>query len=188
VPLVGAGLRIEHHDAAVAVAVGHVQLASRQVHAKIGRAAQVGGVVAALGLSAAADLQQEPAVERELQHLCVLVAVAGQPHVVVVVHVDAVFAVWPLVALAGSTPRPHQVAGLVEDQHRRRGATARAVGRRLLRTQLALREASGALHHPHVPALVDGHARHLTQDPVVGERLGPERVHLELREGDWLRQ
>src|SRR5713226_2873172 len=40
---------------------------------------------------------------------------------------------------------------------------------------------SERLQHPDMVVRIDGDARHLTEDPVVGQRLGPEGIDLELR-------
>ena len=69
-PLVGAGLGIEDDDAAVAVAVGDVDLVGRRIDLDIRRAAEPVGVVAAAGLALLADLQQELAVAGEFQQEC----------------------------------------------------------------------------------------------------------------------
>ena len=62
----------------------------------------------------------------ELQDLRVLAAVAGEPDVALVIDGDAVIAVGPVVALPGTAPRLHQIAGLVVDEHRRRDLAALA--------------------------------------------------------------
>jgi hypothetical protein len=49
------------------------------------------------------------------------------------------------------------------------------------RPYLAVAERARPVHDPDVVVLVDGHARDLAQDPVVRQRLRPERVDLELR-------
>ena len=68
VPLVLAGVGVEHDDAMVAVAVGDVQLVGLLVDEGLGRQPQIRDVVAALARSRLADLHQEFAVLRELQH------------------------------------------------------------------------------------------------------------------------
>ena len=56
----------------------------------------------------------------------VLLAVAADPDVAFVIDVDAVVRLRPLVAVARPAPGAHQIARLVEDQHRRRAAAALA--------------------------------------------------------------
>ena len=69
-----------------------------------------------------ADLQQELAVSRELQDHPVLGAVAGQPDVVLVVHVDAVLVVGPRLSGGGAAPRLHE--GAASGRTRGRAAPA----------------------------------------------------------------
>src|SRR5688572_12711246 len=114
--LVSARLGVEHDDAAVAIAVGDVDLASRDVDAQVGRAAEIRRIVAAARLPAAADLQQKLSVERELQYLRIVVAVAREPDGVGCVDEDAVLARRPLVARARTAPRAHEIARLIEHE------------------------------------------------------------------------
>jgi hypothetical protein len=70
---------------------------------------------------------------------------------------------------------------LIEHDHRRRRTATLAPRRVLLRPKFAIAQRSRPLHDPDVTALVDSDTRDLTENPVVGERLGPERVDLTLR-------
>src|SRR5262249_60660593 len=88
VSLVGAGLRAEHDEAMVLVAVGDEPLVSGRVHAHVRRAPEVRGVTVAPGHAGLADLEQELSIRRELQDLMVLLTAAGDPHVVLVVYED----------------------------------------------------------------------------------------------------
>ena len=127
--LVRAGVRIEDDDAVVEVAVGDEQLVGLRVHEQAGRPAQVLGVVAALVLSRVADLHEELARARELQDLVVFLRAAAQPHVVLVVHEDAVLGGGPLVALTGAAPGLQELAVRSEFQNgRRRNAALRLRG------------------------------------------------------------
>ena len=179
VPLVLAGIGIEHDDAAVAVAVGHVDLVGLGVDADVGRTPQPRRVVAAAERAGAADLQQERAVARELQDLAVTLPVAPDPDVVQVVDEDAVLLVRPLVAVAGTAPGLDDVALLVELDHRRRRHAA--LGGRWVdrRAALAVGQRSGPVQHPDVVARVDGHTDDVPEQPLVRQRLRPERVHLQ---------
>ena len=181
VALVGAGLAVVDDDAPVAVAVGDEELARSGVDLDVGGAVQVRGVVAALRLAGAADLQDEAAVERELQDLVVLRPVAGEPDEVLGVDVDAVLGLRPLVAGAGAAPVAQRGC-----PHGRRPAPAgrrRSTGRRRVAggEHLALLERGGAVDDPDVVAAVHGDARDLAEDPVVRQRLRPEGVDLEGR-------
>ena len=72
-PLVLAGLDVEHDDAAVAVAVADVHLVGRDVFPDLRRLPEILDVVAAVVDAVLADLEQELAVAVELQDLRVLV-------------------------------------------------------------------------------------------------------------------
>jgi hypothetical protein len=168
VPLVGAGRRVEDDHAVVHVAVGDVELVGRFVDGHAGGAAEVLGVVAAAALALVADLQQKPTVARELQDLRVLLAAAAEPHVILRIHVDAVFELRPLVAGAGSAPRLHQRTVLIEFEHRRRRLPDRS---RLVRLQRRR-----TVRDPDVIAPVHGDARHGAHQPVVRQRLRPRGI------------
>ena len=101
--------RIEHDHAPVAVAVGDEDFVGG-ASTRWPRAARVRLAVAALGLAGLADLQQEFAVARELQDVTVRRVVAGNPDVALPVHVDAVFVLRPIVALARPAPALHVIA------------------------------------------------------------------------------
>ena len=179
--LVGAGLGIEHDHAAVGVAVGHEHFLRGDVHRNVGRRAQPLGRIAVVALPRLADLQDELAVHGELEELAVLLAVAGKPDEIVVVDEDAVLALGPLIALPRSAPVAEQVAGLVEHQHRRSGNAAFRFRRILLGRAFARRQRSRSMHDPDAIILVGGDAGDLPEQPVVRQRLGPERIDLELR-------
>ena len=181
VALVGASLGIEHDHPAIAVAVGGEHLLGGDVDRDVGRRAEPLGRVAVVALPLLADLQHELAVHGELEQLPVLLAVAGEPDEIVVVDEDTVLALGPLVARARAAPVTDQVAGLVEQQHRRRGDAAPGLGRILLGGALARRERARPMHHPDAVIFVGGEAGDLSEDPVVRQGLGPERVDLELR-------
>src|SRR5205814_1439951 len=89
-PLVGAGVGVEHDDAAIAVTIGNKHFVRLVIHGDAGRPAQVRGVVAVDGHAAPADLQQKLSVLAELENLAVAVAVTGEPDVVPGVNGNAV--------------------------------------------------------------------------------------------------
>ena len=72
----------------------------------------------------AAHLHQELAVPGELQDVCVPLAVAAEPHVALVVDMDAVRPYRPFVALPRAAPGSDQVARLIEDKYGRGRAAA----------------------------------------------------------------
>ena len=74
VPLVLAGLGVEHDHAMVAVAVGDVHFIGLFVDKRLGRQPEVLDVVAAFALVGLADLHQEFSVLREFQDHVVVVA------------------------------------------------------------------------------------------------------------------
>jgi hypothetical protein len=118
----------------------------------------------------------------ELEEVRVLFAVAADPDVALVVDVDAV------VPLGHSYPRrgrPTSARGCrgIEDEHRRRGRAALAdlhLERALVRIEMVV----AGVHDPHVILVVDPHADTAADDPMVGQRLGPERIDLEARRLD----
>src|SRR3954469_9241770 len=72
VPLVSAGRGIEHDDAVVDEAVGDEDLGGGRIEIDGGRAIEPGRAVVVAGCAGLADLQQEVAARRELEHLRVL--------------------------------------------------------------------------------------------------------------------
>ena len=179
--LVGAGCRVEHDHAVIAVAVGDIEFVVGRVDDHVGRAAEPSGVVAAGQFARAADLLHELAVARELQDLAVLVlGIAADPDEVVVVDENAMLVGGPFVALTGAAPGLHDIAGLIElDDRRRRDAAAHA--RRRSAALLAIGQRAGAVHDPDMILRVDIDAADLADDPIVRQRLRPSGVDLELR-------
>src|SRR5437899_1394022 len=120
VALVGAGVGVEHDDAAVAVAVGNKHLVGLVIHGDAGRPAQVRCVVAVDGHAALADLQQKLSVLAELEDLTVAVAVTGEPDIVPGVNGYAVLA-----APGASIPiqAPFGRAGLALRERRMQSST-----------------------------------------------------------------
>ena len=132
VALVGAGFGIEHHDAAVGIAVGGEDFLRGDIDRDVGRRAEpVGRVAVVAGAGLPICSTNLPSM-RELEQLTVLLAVAGEPDEIIVVDEDAVLALRPLVAGARAAPVAQQIAGLVEHQHRRRGDAALCLRRVLL--------------------------------------------------------
>src|SRR5690606_28359736 len=82
---------------------------------------------------------------------------------------------------ARAAPGVDEVALRVELEDRRRRQAALSRGRVLRRAQLRARVAVAAVDDEDVVARVHAHADRGTQDPVVGQGLGPERVYLEDR-------
>jgi hypothetical protein len=89
VPLVGARVGVEHDHAAVRAAhftVGDVHLVVARIDDGVGRSVERRRVVVLAHLALLADLEDERAGARELEHLRVLRSTAGHPHIVLVVH------------------------------------------------------------------------------------------------------
>src|SRR2546427_8638064 len=177
-----AGVGVEHGDALVLVAVGDERLVGLRVDEDLRHAAEVLQVVAAFVVAVLAHLQQELAVLGELQHLRVLRAVAADPDIALVVDEDAMVRLGPLVAHSRAAPVPHQVAGLVEHQHRRRAAAAFAGRWAELQALLVVVERGRtAMDDPDVVLLVDPDTDRHAEQPVVGQGLGPQRIDFEHR-------
>ena len=102
--LVGAGLRVEHCDATIAVAVGREHLFRNNIDRDVGRRTEPLGRIAVVAGARLADLQHELAVHRELEKLSVAFPIARKPDEIVVVDKNAVLVLGPLVAGPGSAP------------------------------------------------------------------------------------
>jgi len=113
--------RIEHHDALVGVPIGNVDLVGRRIDGHGRWLPEKGFVVAAVGLPELADLQEELPLRSELERH---VAIAGHPHVALVIDEHAVFGpgltLHPAVAGARSTPGLDDIALGIELDDRRR--------------------------------------------------------------------
>ena len=181
VSLVGAGIGVEDDDAAVAVAVGDVDLVGRRIDRDIGWAAQPRHVVARGTVRGVANLQHEAAVAGEFQHLPIIGAVAADPDEAFRIDIDAVLALEPVVALARAAPRAQHVAGRIELDHRWRRDAADAARRVQRGALLVGGQAAGALDDPDIVRGVDRNAGDLAENPVVRQRFRPERVHLHAR-------
>ena len=177
VPLVGAGRRVEDDDAVIAVAVGDEELVRRGIHPCVGRPVEILGVGVALGHAGLADLHDEAAVARELEDLGVLLGIAREPDIVLRVHEDPVLGLRPVITRTRAAPGLDQIALVVELHHGRRGHAAFIPRRGQRRALLVLAQRLRALDDPDVVLGVDGNPGHLAQDPAIGERLGPERIH-----------
>jgi hypothetical protein len=116
VPLVLAGRGVVDHDTLVDVAVGDEDLVGLGLDVKVGRPAQVIGIVAALVDARLTDGQHVLAVLRELHH--VHAVARAHPHEAVVVDVDAMLLVEPRVAVAGPAPGSQHLAFRVQLQAR----------------------------------------------------------------------
>ncbi len=177
-------VRVDDDDAFVLVAVGDVGLVGLRVDEHLRHAAEALEVVAADALPLPPDLHEELAVARELQEVRILVAVAANPHVVLVVDEDAVVRGRPLVAGGGTAPVPDEVACGVELEDRRCLGTARPGRRILVGGGFGGRERVVAVHDPDMILGVDAEPDHLAEHPVVRQGFGPERIDLELRRLD----
>ena len=176
VPFVRAGIRIEHHDALVRVAVGDVDLVRRRIDRHRRRLAEKFRVVAAVGLPQLADLQQELPLTGELDHH---VAVAGDPHIALVIDEHPVFgpglSLRPVVAWTRSAPCLNDVALRIELDDGR-GQTLP-----FFRKQFADDRAFviGGMEYPRVISSIHRNPPCFAESPVVGKRLRPRRVELE---------
>src|SRR5206468_3975958 len=104
---------------------------------------------------------------------------AADPDIALVVDVNAMVRLRPLIALTRATPGADQAAILIVDQDRRGGAAALRDRRIELGAALVVVQAAGAaMNDPDVILLVDPCADRPAQEPVVGNRLRPERIDL----------
>ena len=170
-------------------------LVGLRIHPDPRRAAEQVRVGAAAGLLVLAKRHQVLAVARELHHA--VAVVAADPDEVVVVDEDAVRLAGPVgeVGHRALAPALHQLALLVELQHRRRRLAAgahlhrlwfgRVEARHLPRflVELFLGQRLGQMRDPHVLFGVDEDAGDRAHDPVIGHVLRPGRVDLERRSG-----
>ena len=127
-----AGVHVDDRDAVVAVAVGHVGFVGLLVERDLRDLVERPHVVAAGARVGEAELLDELAVLRELQDVAVVGAVAADEQVALAVGRDAVVRLGPLVALAGTAPRAHEVAfgDRTRDRRRRHAALGRGRIRR----------------------------------------------------------
>ena len=115
-----AGGAVEHDDAAVAVAVGDVDLVVRRIHPDARRSAEQVRVGAAAGLLVLAERHQVLAVARELHHA--VAVVAADPDEVVVIDEDAVRLARPVGEVGHTSPGPSPAPACPADRIRERAA------------------------------------------------------------------
>jgi len=130
-----------------------------------------------------ADLHQEFSVLGEFQDLRVLGAVTADPHVALVVDVDAVIGLGPLVALSRATPGFDEISGRIEREHRRRSAATLAY-LELERLFVVGERGGAAMNDPDIVLIVDPNPDGRSEQPVIRQRLRPKRVDLERRRLD----
>src|SRR5882672_243350 len=180
-----AGIGVDHGDAFVEIAVGDVGFVGLGIDPDLGHPPEVLEVVAAGVLAVAAQLHQELPLFGELQHLGVALAVAAEPHVALVIDVDAVRSLRPLVARSRAAPGPDQVAGLIEHHYWRGRAAAFGDGRFQLEPLFVVVQPSrAAVNDPDVVLIVDPHSDGPAEQPMIGQGLRPQRVHFEHRRLD----
>jgi hypothetical protein len=83
--------------------------------------------------------------------------------------------------LSVRAPVPDQIALLIELQNGRSGEAAFRRPRILSRVDFLGVERAGAMDDPDMVVGIDRYADRLAQQPVVGQRLGPHRVHFKSR-------
>ena len=182
IPLQLAGVHVDDGDALVAVSIGDVRFVGVRVEGDLGHSAEVLGIVAAPARAGTTDLHQERPIPGEFQDVGVITAVAADPQVIHVVHGDPVVRRRPVVTVTGATPRADEVALLIELEDVRRRNAALTRGRIRHRTDLRdLVERVLPMNDPDVVLGIDRHADDPAEDPVVRQRLRPQRIHLEHR-------
>ena len=167
-----AGIGVEHSHALVEIAVGNIRLVGLRVDPDLRHSAKILEIVAAGVLARATHLHQKLSVFRELQNVRIFHAVAADPHIALVVDVDAVIGFRPLVALPRTAPGPDQVSGGIEHEHRR--CTAAALAHLELQGLFVVVERGrAAMNDPHVVLLVDPYPDGRPEQPMIRQRLRP---------------
>src|SRR5262249_56973748 len=87
-------------------------------------------------------------------------------------------ALGPVVALARSAPGGQEISLGIKLQRRRRGFAAFGRRRVLHRALFVINQRTGAMHKPDVVVGIDCDAGHLTENPVLGQRVRPEWLGL----------
>ena len=149
------------------------------MHPGVRRTVQVLRIPVAFALVGVSDLHDELAVLRKLQQLVVRdprlppgrTAVSTDPHVALVVDMNAMLPARPLEAGSRSTPGLDEIPGRIENHDRRRRH------RGLLRPKCAR-----AMQKPDIVPRVDGEAR-LIPELEFRRQLWPARINLECRHG-----
>jgi len=134
------------------------------------------------GFSVMADLEEKFPRLRELQDVGIHRAVAADPDVVLVIDEHAVLVVGPFVARRRPSPPLNKVACHVEFEDWRRRNTAIRLRRVESGVLIVVVESSGAAVHPNVIVRIDKDTANLAEHPIVGQRLRPEWIRLELRD------
>ena len=180
--LVGAGLRVEHDHAPIAVAVRDEDFVGPIVGEHVRRTIEPRGVTRTRALAAVvlADLVDEFSIRREVQDL-VAIVVAADPDGAVLVDVQAVLVRHPLVAVTRAAPVAQQISVDVELHDRRRRLAAFGLGRVLLRSLLVVDQRCRTMENPDVAVRGGRDPGHLPENPVFRERFRPERLGLERR-------
>ena len=133
------------------------------------------GLTAAAGLAAARARRLPPSV-------------SPNPDVAFVVDGDPVVRLRPVIAGSRTAPVAGQIAVAVKLQHRRRRCAALGDPRCGGGVDLARLERSGAVNDPDVIGAVDRDADRLPENPVIRQRLRPQRIDFEPRRGDAVRR
>src|SRR5262249_4478771 len=108
-------------------------------------------------------------------------AVAPNPNIAFVIDRDSVVRLGPIEALTRTAPMADQVAFKIELEDRVRGRATLGGRRFRSRVQLAGFERAGAVNDPDVILGVDRYADSLSENPMVRQRLRPQRIDFEPR-------
>ena len=108
-------------------------------------------------------------------------AVSANPNVTFVIDRDAVIRVGPFVALPRTAPMPDEIACLIEFENRWGGQTARRARRIRGGIDFLCFKRASSMNDPDVVLCICRHSDRVTQNPMVRERLRPQRVHLKHR-------
>ena len=181
-------LGIDHELCGPAEAL-HVQ-AIRLVHARGTAAASIARLfLRTIGAAAAdqssvplAHLHEELSFLGELQQVGVATGSATDPDIPLVVDREPMLLIEPLIAGPSGiiAPVSEQIPGLIELED----SGGRRAAHRPRRVELELFEVGGqrpraAIENPDVVLPIDGYSAEASEDPVIGQRLRPERIDLE---------
>src|SRR5258706_9683844 len=136
------------------------------------------------------ELAQELSFTSEFQKVRVVLAVVGDPHVVLVIDEEAVLNLRPVESLARAAPRVNQFSSLIEFEDRwsrnaafRLGWCVAGAGESLVAAQRAR-----TLRDINMVLSIDRHAADRTDRPVFRKRLRKRRVVFENRDLHALRE
>ena len=119
------------------------------------------------------DLQQKFAVAGELKQLVISSIVAAQPYIAGRINVDTMLVFGPVVSCPGATPCLQHIAFAIKLNHGRCGNEAFETRWCKGCCAFVFTHSTGTMNDPDMMIAVSGDTSHLTQNPVIGQWLGP---------------